>query len=76
MAKAKVVTIPARPEPVTKRKRKSDPRYLEGQRVIVEAMRYLAQSDIRANREAIELLSEHFRTNFRMSDSPLQLAES
>ena len=76
MARAKVVTIPARPEPVTKRKRKSDPRYVEGQRVIVEAMRYLAQSDLRGNRPAIELLSEHFRTQFRMSDSPLQMAES
>jgi hypothetical protein len=76
MAKAKVVTIPARPEPVTKRKRRSDPRYVEGQRVIVEAMRYLAQSDLKGNRSAIELLSEHFRTQFRMSDSPLQMAES
>lgn len=71
MARAKVVTIPARPEPVTNRKRKSDPRYVEGQRVIVEAMRYLAQSDLKGNRPAIELLSEHFRTQFRMSDSPL-----
>jgi hypothetical protein len=76
MARAKVVTIPARPEPVTKRKRKSDPRYVEGQRVIVEAMRYLAQSDLRGNRPAIELLSDHFRNNFRMSDSPMAMAES
>jgi hypothetical protein len=35
-------------------------------------MKYLAQSDPQANRPAIELLSEHFRTRFRMSDSPLQ----
>jgi hypothetical protein len=34
-------------------------------------MKYLAQSDPKGNREAIELLSEHFRTRFRMSDSPL-----
>jgi hypothetical protein len=76
MARAKVVTIPARPEPVTHRKRKSDPRFIEGQRVIVDAMRYLAQSDLRGNRPAIELLSEHFRTQFRMSDTPMHLAES
>lgn len=76
MAKAKVVTIPARPEPVTKRKRKSDPRYVEGQRVIVDAMRYLAQSDLRANRSAIELLSEHFRTQFRMSDTPMHMSDA
>jgi hypothetical protein len=76
MARAKVVTIPARPEPVTKRKRSSDPRYVEGQRVIVDAMRYLAQSDMKTNRPAIELLSEHFRTQFRMSDSPLHVSET
>ena len=76
MARAKVVTIPARPEPITQRKRKSDPRYVEGQRVIVDAMRYLAQSDLRGNRPAIELLSDHFRNNFRMSDSPMAMAES
>ena len=35
-------------------------------------MKYLAQSDREANKPAIELLSEHFRTQFRMSDSPLQ----
>jgi hypothetical protein len=76
MARAKVVTIPARPEPVTNRKRSSDPRYVEGQRVIVEAMRYLAQSDLKANRPAIELLSDHFRNNFRMTDSPLATMET
>jgi hypothetical protein len=70
---AKVFTIPVRPNPASRRKRErqSDPRYVEGQRVIVEAMKYLAQSDPQANRPAIELLSEHFRTRFRMSDSPL-----
>jgi len=70
---AKVFTIPVRPTPVTrKRDRKTDPRYVEGQRLLVQAMKYLAQSDPQANRPAIELLSEHFRTRFRMSDSPLQ----
>ncbi|HTC49126.1 MAG TPA: hypothetical protein VK722_17515 [Candidatus Aquilonibacter sp.] len=49
----------------------SDPRYVDGQRLLVEAMRYLAQSDPVVNRPAIELISEHVRTRFRMSDSPL-----
>lgn len=70
---AKVFTIPVRPNPgKRKRERSSDPRYVEGQRLLVEAMKYLAQSDPQGNRAAIELLSEHFRTRFRMSDSPLQ----
>lgn len=70
---AKVFTIPVRPNPVPrKRERKADPRYVEGQRLLVQALKYLAQSDPQANRPAIELLSEHFRTRFRMSDSPLQ----
>lgn len=69
---AKVFTIPVRPDlGGRKRVRKADPRYVEGQRLLVEAMKYLAQSDPKGNREAIELLSEHFRTRFRMSDSPL-----
>ena len=69
---AKVFTIPVRPDLGSrKRARKADPRYVEGQRLLVEAMKYLAQSDPKGNREAIELLSEHFRTRFRMSDSPL-----
>jgi hypothetical protein len=34
-------------------------------------MKYLTQADPVANRGAIELLSEHVRTRFRMSDSPL-----
>ena len=41
------------------------------QRFLVDAMRYLAQTDPIANRHAIELLSEHVRTRFRMTDSPL-----
>jgi hypothetical protein len=70
---AKVFTIPVRPSPLTRKpERKADPRYVEGQRVLVQALKYLAQSDPQGNRPAIELLSEHFRTRFRMSDSPLQ----
>jgi hypothetical protein len=68
---AKVFTIPARPNFRKRRERTSDPRYVDGQRVLVEAMRYLAQSDPVMNRPAIELISEHVRTRFRMSDSPL-----
>ena len=70
---AKLFTIPMAPNPTKRtRERKDDPRYVEGQRLLVEAMKYLAQSGVHENRQAIELLSEHFRTQFRMSDSPLQ----
>ena len=69
---AKVFTIPVVPDVGRKRReRTSEPRYVDGQRLLVEAMRYLAQSDPIANRHAIELLSEHVRTRFRMTDSPL-----
>jgi hypothetical protein len=69
---ARVLTIPARPNPErVKRERKNDRKYIDGQRLLVEAMRYLAQSDPEENRDAIQLLSEHFRTKFRMSDTPL-----
>jgi hypothetical protein len=70
---AKVFTIPVPPKlgPARKRERTSDPRYVDGQRLLVEAMKYLAQSDPVTNRAAIELISEHVRTRFRMSDSPL-----
>ncbi|MGA8762091.1 MAG: hypothetical protein WB562_04295 [Candidatus Sulfotelmatobacter sp.] len=69
---AKVFTIPVRPKLGTRqRERTADPRYVDGQRLLVEAMRYLAQADPVKNRPAIELLSEHVRTRFRMSDSPL-----
>ncbi len=72
---AKVLTIPARPNPERlRRERKSDPRYMDGQRLLVEAMKYLAKEDPEGNRDAVELLSEHFRTKFRMSDSPLNPA--
>jgi hypothetical protein len=39
--------------------------------MLVEAMKYLAQSNKDANRSAVEFLSEHVRTKFRMTDSPL-----
>ena len=71
---AKVFTIPVPPD-VTRKKpraRTSDPRYVDGQRLLVEAMRYLARTNPIGNRRAIELLSEHVRTRFRMSDSPLR----
>jgi hypothetical protein len=47
---------------------------MEGQRVLVDAMKYLLHSDRDANLEAAELLSEHVRTQFRMSDSPFRTA--
>lgn len=69
---AKVFTIPVPPKIGPRnRERSPDPRYVDGQRLLVEAMKYLAQSDPVANRGAIELLSEHVRTRFRMTDSPL-----
>ena len=69
---AKVFTIPVPPQlGKRRRERTSDPRYVDGQRLLVEAMKYLAQEDPITNRGAIELLSEHVRTRFRMSDSPL-----
>lgn len=70
---AKVFTIPVRPDVTRIRKpRNNDSRYIEGQRLIVEAMRYLAKEGPEQNRAAIELLSEHFRTRFRMTDRPAQ----
>jgi len=57
-----------------RRSREGDPRYVEGQRLIVDAIRYLVQADSEENLPAIELLSEHFRTKFRMSDK-LQLLQ-
>jgi hypothetical protein len=69
---AKVFTITAPPRLGNKRRERiSDPRYVDGQRLLVEALKYLAQEDPISNRPAIELLSEHVRTRFRMSDSPL-----
>jgi hypothetical protein len=69
---AKVFTIPVPPKVGRRRReRQADPRYVDGQRLLVEAMKYLAKSDPVQNREAVELLSEHVRTRFRMTDSPL-----
>ncbi len=76
---AKVFTIPIKPEmpDPTRRKgkqRSADPRYIEGQRVLVEAMKYLVHQDPQENKDAVMLLSEHFRTRFRMSDRPANQA--
>jgi hypothetical protein len=69
---AKVFTISLPPKLGNKRREHTpDPRYVDGQRTLVEAMKYLAQNDPVKNRPAIELISEHVRTRFRMSDSPL-----
>jgi hypothetical protein len=37
---------------------------------LVEAMKYLIQQDPKNNRDAVTIISEHFRTKFRMSDRP------
>jgi hypothetical protein len=72
---SKILTIPVMPDPkarLAKRgKRTSDVRYVDGQKLIVEAIKYLAQSDPEQNKDAVSLLSEHFRTQFRMSDHPI-----
>lgn len=69
---AKVFTITVPPDlGRKKRERTPDQRYVDGQKMLVEAMKYLAQADKDGNRSAIELLSEHVRTKFRMTDSPL-----
>jgi len=72
---ARVFTIPVQPNPKRRNQRepKADPRFLEGQRVLAQAIKYLAKSDKSGNRAAIELLFEHFESNFRVSDSPLNL---
>jgi hypothetical protein len=69
---AKLYVIPMLPLP--KRRIPAVPgsgkAYIEGQRVLVEAIKYLAKDDPERNRPAVELLSEHFRTQFRMTDRP------
>jgi hypothetical protein len=69
---AKVFTMSVVPDPNRRKSqpRNFDPRYIEGQRLLVEAMKYLAQQDPDRNKDAVSLLSEHFRTRFRMSDRP------
>lgn len=78
---AKVFTIPVLPDPGRRhRNRKGpkddDPKYIEGQRVLVEAMKYLVRQDPEQNKDAVLLLSEHFRTRFRMTDRPEESASS
>jgi hypothetical protein len=69
---ARVLTIPVMPDPSRRKgkQRNADPRYLDGQRLLMDAMKYLVQQDQEQNKDAILLLSEHFRTQFRMSDHP------
>jgi hypothetical protein len=69
---ARVFTIPVPPGPPRRRgeQRTSDTRYIEGQRLLVEAMKYLAQQNPHENKDAVLLLSEHFRNQFRMTDRP------
>lgn len=73
MPKARILTMPARPDANHLPREHSDPRYIEGQRLLVEAIRYLVQTDPQANLPAVELLSEHFRTKFRSTDRPAGL---
>jgi hypothetical protein len=70
MPKARILTMPAPPDVSRTPRGHSDPRYIEGQRLLVEAIRYLVQTDPQANLPAVELLSEHFRTKFRSTDRP------
>ena len=70
MPKAKILTMPAPPSPNRASRGRSDPRYIEGQRLLVQAIRYLVQTDLDENLAAVELLSEHFRTKFRKTDGP------
>jgi hypothetical protein len=70
MPKARILTMPAPPDINQASRRRHDPRYLEGQRLLVEAIRYLVQADPEGNLAAVELLSEHFRTKFRSTDHP------
>ena len=74
MPKARILTMPAPPPDGSRPLRgRSDPRYIEGQRLLVEAIRYLVQTDPQANMSAVELLSDHFRTKFRSTDRPALL---
>ena len=74
MSKARILTMPAMPgSPRVRRAHEGDPRYVEGQRLLVKAIRYLVQSDPAENLPAVELLTEHFCTKFRMSDKPAVL---
>jgi hypothetical protein len=62
---AKVFTITVPPKLGNKRReRTSDPRYVDGQRLLVEAMKYLAQADPVQNRPG-------HRIDFRTRPHPL-----
>ncbi len=71
---SRILTIPVMPDPKRTKARRapriSNARYLEGQKLLAEAIKYLAQSDPVQNKDAVTLLSEHFRTQFRMDDRP------
>ena len=72
---SKMLTIPVMPDPKRSKPKRQTPRisdakYLDGQKLLVEAIKYLAQADPKGNKEAVSLLSEHFRTQFRMDDRP------
>jgi hypothetical protein len=73
MPKARILTMPAPPNVTHEPRGRSDPRYIEGQRLLVEAIRYLVQTDPQGNLPAVELMSEHFRTKFRSTDRPAVL---
>ena len=65
---AKVLTLPIKPEmpdPARRKAkpRKPDPRYVEGQRLLVEAMKYLIQQDPQRKTYLVFLLS-HAKLNF------------
>lgn len=70
MPKAKILTMPAPPNPNRVPRGHSDPRYIEGQRLLVEAIRYLVRTDLEENLPAVEFLSDHFRSKFRSTDGP------
>jgi len=74
MPKAKILTMPAPPDRSRTPRHRVDRRYIEGQRLLVEAIRYLVQTGLEENLSAVELLSEHFRTKFRETDRPYLLA--
>jgi len=73
MPKARILVMPAPPDVKHVPRERSDPRYIEGQRLLVEAIRYLVQTDPEGNLAAVELLSDHFRTKFRSTDRPAVL---
>lgn len=55
------------------RTRTGDPRDVQGQRLLVEAIKYLVRSDPLGNVSAVKLLSKHFLTKLRGTDRPGEL---